>query len=180
MKRVLILLILLAFVFPANAATIYRWVDKDGNVNFTDDYNEVPSSYRDRVEIRNYASEGGTPSYILEMPPLISPRTKEEIRTDVYGRDETWWREKARPWNEQLKEATANYEKVHSKFMKKAGELSVRRYGSRTQYKMNLLQLDGLKEEMMKYEALISEAAEMLEKLSKEAKETKANPEWLK
>lgn len=180
MKKVLILLILLAFAFPVYAATVYKWVDKDGAVNFTDDYNEVPPSYRDRVERKNYTLEGGTPSYIVEMPPAISPRAKEETRTDIYGRDETWWKEKVRPWKEQLKEATGNYKSIHNQFMGKAEELSQRRFGSPTQYKMNIIELDRLKDEMMKYQARIAEANEMLEKLSMEAKETKGNPDWLK
>jgi uncharacterized protein YfcZ (UPF0381/DUF406 family) len=39
--------------------------------------------------------------------------------------------------------------------------------------------LDRLKEEMFKYGDQIAEANEILEKLSKEAKETKADPAWL-
>jgi hypothetical protein len=50
MKKLLILLIILIFTIPAYAATIYKWVDKDGVVNFTDDLSKVPPSYRDRVE----------------------------------------------------------------------------------------------------------------------------------
>ena len=61
-------------------------------------------------------------------------------------------------------------------------ELSTRRFGSwsRTQYKMNIIELDRLKEEMMKYADQIAEAKEALEKISKEAGEAKANPDWLK
>jgi len=47
-------------------------------------------------------------------------------KRDIYGRDETWWSKKVRPWKGRLKETT-----------------------------------------------------EMLEKLSKEAAETKADPAWL-
>jgi len=34
-KKVFILLILMVFISPAYAATIYKWVDKDGVVNYT-------------------------------------------------------------------------------------------------------------------------------------------------
>jgi hypothetical protein len=175
MMKFVIGLILLAFISPAYAATIYKWVDKEGVVNFTDDYNNVPSSYRDRLEIKHYLTEGVAPAYTLDVPP----QKRAEAKADLYGRDETWWRDKVRPWKEQLKEATANYERFHEKFMVKAEELSDRRFGSRTQYKMDIIQLDQVKEEMFKYEDQIAEAKEMLEKLSKEAKETKANPAWL-
>jgi Domain of unknown function (DUF4124) len=175
MMKFVIILIILAFISPAYAATIYKWVDKEGVVNFTDDYNNVPSSYRDRLEIKHYLTEGVAPAYTSEVPP----QKRAEAKTDLYGRDETWWRDEVRPWREQLKEATANYERFHEKFMAKAEELSERRFGSRTQYKANIIQLDQVKEEMFKYEDQIAEAKEMLEKLSKEAKETKADPAWL-
>jgi uncharacterized protein YfcZ (UPF0381/DUF406 family) len=175
MRKFLILLILLTFTVPAYAATIYKWVDKDGVVNYTDDYNKVPTLYHDRVEALEFFTEKTSPV----QTPKTTPGIKEEIRTDIYGRDETWWREKVHPWKEQLKEATANYERVHSKFMEKAEELSARRFGSRTQYKTNIIELDRLKEEMFKYGDQIAEAKEILEKLSKEAKETKADPAWL-
>jgi dephospho-CoA kinase len=64
--------------------------------------------------------------------------------------------------------------------MEKAEELSARRFGSRTQYKTNIIELDRLKEEMFKYGDQIAEANEALEKISKEAQESKANLDWLK
>ena len=86
-----------------------------------------------------------------------------------------------RPWKEFLKTAEANYEKAHQKFMEKAMEFSQKRFGSwsKTQYKMNIIELDRLKEEMLKYGDQVGDAKEILEKISKEAKEAKANPEWL-
>jgi micrococcal nuclease len=34
------------------AADIYRWVDRDGQVHFTDDLHQVPPAYRDQVQVR--------------------------------------------------------------------------------------------------------------------------------
>jgi hypothetical protein len=180
MKRVGLLLIFFVFSLPAHADTIYQWVDEEGTVNMADSYDKVPFRYRNRVEIKHYTIEGGTPSYILERPPNLLPGRPQGIQTDLYGRDETWWKEKVRPWKKQLEEATTRYEQVHHKFMKKAEELSAKRYGSKGQYKKIILELDALKEEMTKYQALISEANEKLDTLSREAKETKANPDWRK
>jgi len=59
-------------------------------------------------------------------------------------------------------------------------ELSAKEQLTRTQHKMGITELHGLKEEVKKYEAQIVEANEMLRKLSKEAEEAKANPDWLK
>jgi len=177
MKIFSILLILLLFSLPAYSATIYKWVDKDGVVNFTDDLSKVPPSYRDRVEKEERK----------DVKEKVIPRsqavTREdepgEIRADLYGRDETWWREKVRPWKEQLKEATEKYEATQKKYTEQSDELSRRRFGSPTQYKMNIIELDKTREEKERYQAQIAEANEMLEKLSKEAKETKADPAWL-
>ena len=179
MNKILILLILLGFPLAVDAANVYKWVDKNGVVSFTDDFNNVPLSYRDQVEVKEYLMEGGSPLHTLETPPSMASKPKEEVRTDIFGRDETWWREKGRPWKELLKEATKNYEKSHKKFVEKAENLgSVWKY-SRSYYRANVLEIDRLKEEMAKYEAQIAEAKEQLDKLSKEAEETKANPEWL-
>jgi hypothetical protein len=176
MKKLLIPLILLVFTSAAYAATTYKWMDKEGVVNYTDDYNKIPFEYRDQVEkeVREDAPKAEPPN-----SSQTPPRKVEEVRTDIYGRGEVWWKEKVRPWKGKLKEATANHERIHEKFMKKAEELSARRYGSPTQYKMNIIELDRLKEEMIKYADQIAGAKEMLEKLSKEAKEAKADPEWL-
>ena len=159
------------------AHTFYKWVDEKGVVNFTDDYDNVPRAYRDLVEIEYVHEESLS-------PPIqkSAPQKREETRTDIYGQDEAYWRGKVRPWREFLKTAEANYERAHDKFIGKAMEFSQKRFGSwsKTQYKMNIIELDRLKEEMVKYADQIAEAREAMEKISKEAKETKANPDWLK
>ncbi len=175
MRKMLIFLILLIFVLPVYAHTFYKWVDEKGIVNYTDDYNSIPPAYRNRVEIEWVHEEGASPPV-----QKMTPQKREEARTDIYGQNEAYWRGKVRPWKEFLKTAEANYERVHSKFMEKAEELSARRFGSRTQYKTNIIELDRLKEEMFKYGDQIAEANEALEKISKEAQKAKADPDWLK
>jgi hypothetical protein len=177
MKKFLIFLILLIFSIPAYAGTIYKWVDKDGGVNFTDDYDRVPPLYRDQVQKEEVVD---VPKAAPPNPSVQTPPTRgEEGEVDIYGRDETWWRDKVLPWKEKLNEATANYEKARDEFMEKSEELSEKRFGSPTQYKMNIIELDGLKEKMKNYEAQMNEAKEQLQKLSKEAQESKADPSWL-
>jgi mRNA-degrading endonuclease HigB of HigAB toxin-antitoxin module len=178
MRNLIILWMLLIFSLPAYSATVYKWVDKEGVVNFTDDLSKVPPSYRNRVEVeeRKDVKEELTPQ-----PARAVTRgdEEEEMKTDIYGRDETWWRGKVRPWKEKLKEATEKYEAAEKRYTEKSDELSRRRFGSPTQYKMNIIELDKVREEKEKYQAQISEANAMLEKLSKEAQESKADPAWL-
>ena len=176
MRKLFIILILLTFSITAYAHTFYKWMDEKGIVNYSDDYNSIPPAYRNRVEIEWVHEEGS--------PPIqkMTPQKREEARTDIYGQNEAYWRGKVRPWKEFLKAAETNYERAHEKFMGKAMEFSQGRFGSwsRTQYKMNIIELDKLKEEMIKYADQIGEAKEALEKISKEAREAKANPDWLK
>ena len=47
--KIVILILLLVLPSISFAADIYRWVDKDGSVNFTDDLDKVPPEYRDQV-----------------------------------------------------------------------------------------------------------------------------------
>jgi hypothetical protein len=181
MLKMFIFLILLTFVFPAYGANIYKWVDEKGVVNFTDDFNNVPSAYRGQVEVREYLTEGGSPLTASERPsPSVAPKPKEEIRADLYGRDETWWREKVRPWRERLEEATKNRDRIQNEIVRQAVELGTKTFWSRSQYQIQASGVARLKEEMTKYEAQIAEARDQLGKLSKEAEESKANPDWLR
>ena len=50
MKKLTFILSLLILASSTYAATVYKWVDKEGIENFTDDYDKVPPMYRNRVE----------------------------------------------------------------------------------------------------------------------------------
>ena len=43
-------------------AEVYKWIDKKGNIHFTDDYSNIPSSYREqlKIEIREDIQEEKT------------------------------------------------------------------------------------------------------------------------
>ena len=113
MKNLLILLILFMFTVPAYAATIYKWVDDKGVINFTDDYSKVPSAFRNRVKTEEFVQQKGNAA-----PAERTVATaKEEMRTDIYSRDKTWWRGKVRPWKDQLKEASENYKRTQKEYM---------------------------------------------------------------
>jgi len=102
-------------------------------------------------------------------------------KTDIYGRDETWWKEKVRPWKEQLKEAKQNYEEASEAFVKQLEKLGPFRWGglSLTQYQMISSRLTVLGGQMEQYQTQIFEGKGMLARLSEEAKEAKADPAWL-
>jgi predicted nucleic acid-binding Zn-ribbon protein len=112
---------------------------------------------------------------------VVSSVKNEETKTDLLGRGETWWKEKIRPWKEQLKEANQGYEKVSDAFLKQLEKLGPSRWGglSLTQYQMISSKLTVLDGQMAQYQTEISEAKHTLVRLSKEAKEAGANPAWL-
>jgi hypothetical protein len=154
-------------------------VDKNGVVNFTDDYEKVPPLYRDRVQ-KEEKEDVQKPS-----PPApsaqASPPKVDEAETDIYGRNEAWWREEIHLLREKLNKATGNFEKAQKNFEKKAEKMSKTNfYGrSRSQTKWDVMELNRLNEEKKKSEVQMNEAKEQLEKLSKEAQEAKADPSWL-
>jgi hypothetical protein len=170
------ILIFWVFVSMAYSEIIYKWVNKDGVVNFTDDPTNIPSQYRNRVE----RGEKGD-SQEVEAPAhgSVSPEKSEGGRMDLYGMGEDYWRAKVQPWKNQLKEATENCErinrKISDKIMEQGGKLL-----SPTQFDMKRAEIAQLKDERSKCEAQIREANEMLNKIAKEAEEAKADPEWLK
>ena len=66
MKKLIFVLSFL-FIFASSAsATIYRWVDEAGVVNFSDDYSKVPPEYRHKVEEVNIQKAG--PSTASQAP----------------------------------------------------------------------------------------------------------------
>jgi hypothetical protein len=74
MKR-FIIFVLFLFIFASSAsATVYKWVDKRGAINFADDYSKVPPDYRDSVEELKTPKMGSrTPSQAsLENTPVTA------------------------------------------------------------------------------------------------------------
>jgi len=64
MKKLPFISFVSIFIFVTSAsATVYKWVDRDGTLNFADDYSRIPRDYRNQVEELNAARMGSsTPS----------------------------------------------------------------------------------------------------------------------
>ena len=171
-----ILFLLLASVSISNAATVYKWVDKYGSVNFTDDLNKVPREYRNQIQMEETGDFGK--SQIPPPAPASLQKTGEEKR-DAQGRGEQYWRETVRPYKEQLKQAQEDYNNTNIK-IDDALEMVKGRFYSHTQYNLKRIEVERLMAERVTYEAKMKETNEMLAKIAKEAEEAKANPAWLK
>ena len=83
------------------------------------------------------------------------------------------------PWEEQLKEGMDKLEVVKKEFMEESEKLILRKYGSHQQFKSTSLDLDRIKGYKSKYKAQITEAKDLLKKLSKDAEESNADPGWM-
>jgi hypothetical protein len=177
-KVILVLLILLFFFSPCYGATVYQWVDNNGTYNFTDDHEKIPLAYRNQVRVKKMEDFPEMAPPALPSTPKAVPR-KEEVKKDILGLGEEWWRDKVRPWEGQLGEASENYEAANQEFLNKSDELILRKFGSHQQFKSTIIGMDRIREERAKYEAKVVEAEKMLEKISREAEELQADPDWL-
>ena len=176
-KVILLLLISLFFFSPCYGATVYQWVDNNGTYNFTDDYQKIPSAYRNQAHLKKMEDFPEMAPPALASTPIAAPQ--EEVKKDILGLGEEWWRDKARPWEGQLREASEDYRSATQEFLNESDNLTLRRFGSHQQFKSTILGMDRIKEERAKYEAKVIEAEAMLEKISREAEESQADADWL-
>jgi len=100
--------------------------------------------------------------------------------TDIYGIGEEWWRDRVRPWKEKLEDLKARFEAAERVFEERAEDLSRRRFGSRHTIKTKVIELDRSNQEVLKNQSEIADTEEVLGRISKDAEESMADPEWLK
>ena len=178
MKTILVILAGLFLISDLGAATLYEWVDDRGGLHFTDDYATIPPACRNRVKSQTSEDRPQTATPAASQPSLQKSGEDASVFSPL-SQNEGYWRDRVRPWKEKLADAKEDYENTNKSYMEKSGQLSQRRFGSRTQYKMDIMELEKLNGERKKYEAQMNEAKEMLSKISKEAEEAKADPEWV-
>jgi len=171
-----ILLVILS-IGSLQAETIYRWVDKEGVVHLTDQYEKIPVADREKVKKETFED-----SSTAAVPARVEPSEKRDEGgvTNPLSQNEAYWRDRARPWKEKLAEAKEAYENANKKYMERSEQLSQRKFGSRTQYKMDIMEMEKLNGERKKYEAQMNEANDSLKRISREAEEANANPEWVR
>jgi hypothetical protein len=166
---------------------VYKWVDEKGTIHFTDDLSLVPERYQDRV-IKATPPKEPTPPLSPESPKSTSgekeiqsaPESASEQK-DILGRGEEWWRAKAEEWNEKLKAARENYEKAYSEWKLKEQELETSKFKPDSVKRKLKVEAKALEEKAKDWEKQMKEAKNMVEDvLPKQAREYRANPDWLK
>jgi hypothetical protein len=167
---------------------IYRWVDEKGIVHFSDDLSLVPEIYRDQIPKTKSTQEPASPPSV-ESPKRMgeekdiesAPQSAPPEQKDILGRGEEWWRAIAEEWNEKLKTARENYEKAYSEWKSKQQELETSQFKSDSLKRKLKAETRALEEKAKDWEKQMEEAKNMLENvLPKQAREYRADPDWLK
>jgi hypothetical protein len=195
MKKMILLstIGLLILATLAFGQEVYRWVDEQGTVHFTDDLGQVPEKYRDKIQKKEPPKE---PPITQPIPPQpappqpLAPPTGMEVekgsgatprQKDILGRGEEWWRAKVNEWNEKLKTAQRNYENTYSEWKSKENELESSKFKPDSVKRKLKAEIKNLEEKTKDWEKQMDEAKNMLENiLPKQAQDYQANPEWLK
>ncbi len=175
MKKIVLILIISCFLSTDGLAQVYKWVDDQGGVHFTDDVTKIPDSYRKRVEKVGLAEDQVGIKEEGELPS----KKKEDSYKDQLGRGEDYWKKRVEEWRKRLKEAQERNENARIKY----NELTERYNDSKSSVERNQLrrERDQFKQEMDQCRTQIEEARMMLEKkIPEEAKLYQAREEWLK
>ncbi len=169
---------------------VYRWTDEKGVAHFTDDLTQVPEKYRSQVQQQAPSKESTPPQSISPRPvkpptrpepQRATPEGQEANQKDALGRGEEWWRAKAREWNGKLTAAQKNYENAYNQWKSKEQELEASKLKPHSIRRKLKAEVDALEEKAKDWEKQMNEAKNMVENvLPKEARDYRANPEWLK
>lgn len=118
MKKIAAIIVALfmgVFMIQAvNAKTIWKWVDKNGNVHFVDSASKVPVKYRKKVVKVEMPDDDQ--NIIGESKKIPPPDTELEEPKDDKGRGERYWRNKAAVARKSLKKAKAMMDNRNAAF----------------------------------------------------------------
>lgn len=161
----------LLLLAPTANAEFYRWVDKDGKENFTNDPNKIPAEYREQSSSLDMQS--GRVSVEGRPGGAIPDKGTGRDHKDKYGRGEEWWRRKAENLRRELHDLEDEQALVLKKEQEQEQERKAggRKSKSRKNYEQKKMQL----------EKKIAQARRRLEvDLPEEARKADAYPGWIR
>lgn len=170
MRPAILLAVCYLFFFtPAANAEFYRWIDKDGKENFTNDPAKIPSGYRERSSPVEVGSD--RVSIGEKAPGAVSAKGTGDEHRDKNGRGEEWWRRRAENLRREIRDLEDEYALVLKKEQEQEQKTGGRKSKSRTNYAQKKMQL----------EKKIAQARRRLEvDLTEEARKADAYPGWLR
>src|ERR671925_1199173 len=91
---------------------IYKWMDRQGNVHFTDNPSRIPPEYRSQVEVERGSPPAPLPTpsdEAIKAPPIDAaapggPPSAPPPK-DLLGRGPDYWQQLARHWSDQLQQS---------------------------------------------------------------------------
>lgn len=165
-----VLLLAVCFLFfpaPAVSAEFYRWVDKDGKENFTNEPSKIPSEYRQQSSSVDVGSERVS----IGDKPAGAGSAKGTEHKDKNGRGEEWWRRRAGNLRQEIRDLEDEHALVLKKEQEQERKAGGKKSKSRTNYEQKKMQL----------EKKITQARRRLEvDLPDEARKADAYPGWLR
>lgn len=186
-----IIMMLFFLVFPASAAgDIYKWVDEEGGIHFTDSYESIPEKYRVEAEIKvkgtdredistpQESKETGKPNSSMDRAVLANQ--SKSIKVDKEGHDEGWWQESIKEQKnrfKQLQQEKAGLEADLQQLSKRYHNPAFGRQGRRSLGP----EVEELQKKIKSLSSEIEKVKETLEKdLPEKAAKAGAPLEWLR
>ena len=120
-----IALLMVMFACSFAQAEVYEWVDGQGVVHFTDQLDNVPASYREKVKRRESVS--GEKVNVAPTPaaPPAAESAPQEQKAELYGgHDRNWWlssfkalRDERKDIQDKLPEKKETLTKLHRRWV---------------------------------------------------------------
>ena len=70
---------------PRSSGKLYKWIDDDGKIHFTDEISNIPAEYLDQVEAGSRQRTSGTPSQPTPAPSSESTPADERFISSLYA-----------------------------------------------------------------------------------------------
>jgi hypothetical protein len=149
---------------PATSLEVFRWKDSGGNYNYSEDFGEIPTRYRNTATkefLKGHPTGGGFPN-----TPL--PEQSYRPTADSKGRDEAWWKNLRRELEGKDAELPGAIERTKARIMS-------------LNHQTQLSEVKKLQVELENMEKEIVEVRQLLESgLVDEARDAGADPDWVR
>jgi Domain of unknown function (DUF4124) len=165
---------------------IYKWMDRQGNVYFTDNPSRIPPEYRSQVEVERVSPPPPlpTPSDAAAKATPTDAAAPDESSSapppkDLLGRGPDYWQQLARHWSDQRQQSFQERDRLRMLYNYTRQIAQSTRDGfDRGRISADIGRLE---KAMAEAEQRIKEAETMLHTtLPLEATRLGANPEWLR
>jgi hypothetical protein len=165
---------------------IYKWIDRQGNIHFTDNQSRIPSDSQPHVEVERVPPPAPLPTPradVASAPPSESsasgPTPPAPPLQDLLGRGPDYWQQLAQHWGARLQQHLLERERLQV-LHRYARQLAS---SMRDTFDRGRIYADSthLEKAIAETEEHIKAAETMLHTtLPLEARQLGANPDWLK